>query len=177
MEQNSTINSQQELIASLEELMVKEFRTLQSLVNIARDERGILTKGDTEALMPIVEEKENLLDQLGVLEDSRHMVIEEIAQKFELDPGNAKVVDILPKIDQNTAKRIDRLSEGILTLSDENRDLNLGNQALAATSLELMEAVKSFILSFYEPPETYDSFGRKPTKESNTIIRDIDQKA
>ena len=105
------------------------------------------------------------------------MVIEEIAQKFELDPGNAKVVDILPKIDQNTAKRIDRLSEGILTLSDENRDLNLGNQALAATSLELMEAVKSFILSFYEPPETYDSFGRKPTKESNTIIRDIDQKA
>lgn len=169
-------NIHQDLIDSLEELMVKQFRNLQSLVKITRQEREALTKGDSETLKPLVEEKDTILDQLGILEDSRHMIIDEIAHHLEIEVENVKIPLILEKIDPVTSERIGKLSQGIKALVEETTDLNLGNQALAANTLDWLEATQSFLLSFYTPPDTYDSFGKKPQGVNNILLRDIDHK-
>jgi flagellar biosynthesis/type III secretory pathway chaperone len=170
-------NLKQELVASLEELMVKQFRNLQSLIKLTQQEREALTKGDSKTLKPIVEEKETILDQLGVLEDSRHMIIDEIAQSLNIEVEDTKIPVILENIDKTTAERIDKLSQCIKTLVEEIGELNLGNQALAANTLNWLEATQSFLISFYSQPDTYDSFGKKPNGHQSILLKDIDQKA
>lgn len=166
----------QELIASLEELLVKQFRTLQSLVNITRREREVLIKSDADALIILVEEKDSLLSQMESLEASRRIVTIDLAKVFQIDPQSTKVKEILPFIDSDAAERIERLIEGIYTLYDENRELNLGNQALAQNTLKWLDHAQAFLLSFYSTPETYDNKGRKPSGTSMRI-QEIEKKA
>ena len=61
----------EEQLSLLEETLVSEFRLLQSLIEITQKESSALLKGSHSILMPIVENKEAILDQLGALEDTR----------------------------------------------------------------------------------------------------------
>jgi flagellar biosynthesis/type III secretory pathway chaperone len=167
---------QQDLISSFEELMVKQFRALQDFVTISRRERLILTKGDSKALVILVDEKEKSLEHLSIMEDSLHMVMEEIYKNLGLDSKKMNIAEILTHIDSPTAEKINRLRDGIISLSDEARDLNLTNRALAMTNLQWLDSAQKIMLEFYSAPETYNAFGRKPA-ESTIFIRELDRKA
>lgn len=166
---------QQDLISSFEELMVKQFRALQDFVAISRKERLILTKGDSKALILLVDEKEKSLEHLSIMEDSLHMVMEEIYKNLGLDTKNMNVSEVLTRINAGTAEKINRLRDGIISLSDEARDLNLTNRALAMTNLQWLDSAQKILLEFYSAPETYNAFGRKPSA-STIFIRDLDRK-
>ena len=126
----------QDFTASLEELLVMQFRSLQSLTQITNRERVALSKGDANGLIPLTKEKESLLEQIEIVEDSQHMVLEEIGKILEIRKKVSLSEDILPRLEPDLAIRIIRLRNGIMTLYDEVRDLNRFNQALTRNSLE-----------------------------------------
>ena len=95
-----------------------------------------LSKGDANGLVPLTKEKESILEQIEIVEDSQHMVLEEIGKILEISKKVSVSEDILPRLDPDPAKRIIRLRNGIMTLYDEVRDLNRGNQALARNNLD-----------------------------------------
>jgi flagellar biosynthesis/type III secretory pathway chaperone len=145
----------QELLNSLENVLVQEFRTLQSLIVATKQERILLNKKDPDAIMMIVEEKEGLLDQFGLLEEKRRMYITSIASELKIKLTSVTLNEIYPGLDTIESDRLHRLNDGVTMLVQQSRDLNYGNQALARTALDWLISAQSFLLSLTNPSESY----------------------
>ncbi len=59
----------QEIMSAMEAIMVNEFRVCQSLLTLLQQERQALVQKDVETLSHLVEQKESLLDELGVMKN------------------------------------------------------------------------------------------------------------
>lgn len=169
-------NAIQKQLALLETVLVNEFRTCQSLKNVVSGERSALTKGDVPKLGDLVEEKEVLLDQLGQIEDERRMMVQELNQAYGANLEIPTVFDLLPRLDSATAGRLGRLCDGISTVVGQVRQYNNGNQALASSALERVDAVQNYLLSLIQVPSNYQPPGTHPVPEQ-TVVWDYDQKA
>ena len=147
------------LIYDLEDLLVQEFRACQTLLSLTKDERLALARSDVEALSALVEQKESMLDELAQIEDHRRMVVQEIARRLPLPAPNPAVAELAAVLEPELGGRIDRLRNGINTLSSEIRELSSGNRALAASALERTDAVQSLLLDILRPSLNYQPPG------------------
>lgn len=162
MEHNPQV---QDLLNSLENVLVQEFRTLQSLITATKQERVLLNKKDPDAIMLIVEEKEGLLDQFGILEEKRRMFITSIATELNIKLRNVSLFELYTGLDSDESERLQRLNDGIKMLVQQSRELNYGNQALARTALDWLISAQSFLLNIANPPEGYYPPGVKPSAD------------
>jgi flagellar biosynthesis/type III secretory pathway chaperone len=153
------------LIVSLEDILVQEFRAVQTLITITRDERQHLPTTDADILMALVEKKENLLDEMGLLEEKRRTTIQEIAASFGVQMKTSSVKELFPYLDPGTEGRLNRLSEGIASLVTQARDLNHGNHAMAGTSIEWLESTRAFLYGHYQNQVSYQPPGATPSVE------------
>lgn len=147
------------LLTVLEDYLVQEFRLMQNLIEITRQERTFFPAGKADALMAVVETKESVLDQLTLLEEKRRTVLQELGRELGLQLKSSSLSEILPWIDSSTAGRLNRLSEGISMLVGQARDLNYGNRAMATTALDWIESTKAFIFGFYQKQMSYNPPG------------------
>lgn len=168
--------STQELLTSLEDNLVKEFRTLQSLVNLTRSERTALLEGNADNLLNLVEEKESVLDQLGLVEDSRRMTSHQLSQEIGIQTQTYSLAELVPALEPAVGNRLKRLQEGITVLAEQARELNTGNKALAMTKSEVLDATQAFLLSLFMTPAGYRPPGASP--EKNLIpVWDVEHRA
>jgi flagellar biosynthesis/type III secretory pathway chaperone len=152
----------EEELVQLEETLVSEFRLLQSLLEVTQKESSALLKGSQSILMPIVEDKEAILDQLGVLEETRQKVTQSLSSSFGISTQQPVTIKaLLPHIDEERAQRIRRLCDGILALSEQQRGLNLNVSTMAQSWIEMIHSTQAYLLSFYQTPVTYQPPGLK----------------
>jgi flagellar biosynthesis/type III secretory pathway chaperone len=151
----------EEQLSLLEETLVSEFRLLQSLIEITQKESSALLKGSHSILMPIVENKEAILDQLGALEDARQKISQTLAHSFGIDAQSATIQSLLPHVESERAGRMRRLCDGILALSEQERGLNLNVSTMAQSWIEMIHSTQAYLLSFYQSPATYQPPGVK----------------
>ncbi|HEX7976165.1 MAG TPA: flagellar protein FlgN [Anaerolineales bacterium] len=140
------IKKTQGLLDSLEDQLVKEFRSCQSLYILTKEERLALSLNNVQDLSSLVERKLALVDELVQLEQARHTVTREMGDALGLKHPSPGVSDILSSLDQDAAHRLSRLLEGILAVTGYVRDLTQGNQALTETALEQTHAAQAFLL-------------------------------
>lgn len=171
METNPQI---QEALKTLENVMVRQFRLLQELLDLSREEREALTHSDAEMLMPTVERKEALLDQIVLLEDQRRMQVEVLSHYLNVSEAQTSILSLLPHIPSPRSERIQRLSEGILSLATQIRDINSHNTLLINNALEWVASAQEFILSLYtQPTGHYGPMGYPPAHP--TVSGEINQ--
>jgi len=166
MENNPKV---QELLNSLENVLVQEFRILQSLITATKQERILLNKKDPDAIMMIVEEKEGLLDQFGLLEEKRRMFITSIATELNIKLKYVSLNELYPGLGTNESDQLQRINDGISMLVQQSRDLNYGNQALARTALDWLISAQSFLLHLTNPSDEYLAPGMKHSLERTTF--------
>ncbi len=148
----------QELMTALEDFLVKEFRVLQTLLNLSREERQALTKNDAMRLVTLTEEKEAILDELGQLDEGRKTVSESLAVMLAVPAST--LTALFPHLESAAAERLGRLSEGITTLIQQSKEINQGNQALAAYKIEYLDAAQAYLLDLVQPPVGYYPSGK-----------------
>jgi flagellar biosynthesis/type III secretory pathway chaperone len=165
-----------ELLITLEDLLVREFRTLQTLIALTKEERSRFKSKDSASLMELVEQKESILDQMGLIEDSRRMVTQDLARVLGMPGQSSTLHDVLSRVEPMVQDRLKRLNEGILMLVEQARDLNYGNRALAAATLEWVELTQAFLYNCYLPQMGYRPPGAAPSLEQVTIS-EINHKA
>ena len=141
-------------LMELEHLLVKQFRTLQELLEVSQKERAQLLSGD-EKIMRVVEDKEVLLDQLGLIDDSRRKVVQDLSLALKIQSDSGSVGSLLPHLGRDDANRVGRLAEGIVTLAGQTRELNQENQALAIIKLDWIKAAQSVFFGILEPDIDY----------------------
>lgn len=154
-------------ILNLEKLLVQEFRLLQKLVEITQKERSVLLSGG-EAVLQLTEDKEVLLDQLGILNDSRRKVTEDLAVALKITKDYCSVKELLPYLDQDTATRINRMAEGISNLVVQARELNMSNYTLANVKIDLLKATQAFLINLAQPEVDYRPSGTLPVSRETT---------
>ncbi len=143
-----------EYLIELEDTLVEQFRQIQRLIELTMSERqALLENGDD--LMRIVEEKEVLLDRLGVLEDNRRKAVQKLALERGIRSDETSIAELLPFLEENDARRVSRLVEGITSLAREARQLNDYNQALAVTRLDWLQSAQVFLVGAVQPEPVY----------------------
>lgn len=141
---------------ALEETLVRQFRVLQEMIELTRKERASLLS-DPDLVLRVVEDKEALLDNLGVLEDRCRKIVQELSLAVELRSEDTSIQALLPYLRPEEAYRIKNLSEGISGLASQARELTRANQALALSKLEWLKATQSFLISIFQPDSGYRS--------------------
>lgn len=164
------------LLTSLESLLVKEFRTLQTLLALTNDERAALTSYDCEALVKLVEHKEILLDELGRMENQRQTTLHELLQIARQQCAFPTPAELLAFLDTAAAGRIARLQEGMTIVSTKIRELTPGNQVLATTAIERLDATQTFLLKLFQPSPAYQPAYYVPVLQP-AMTFDIDRPA
>ncbi|KAA3648390.1 MAG: flagellar protein FlgN [Chloroflexi bacterium] len=164
-----------DLLTTLEDLMVREFRGFQQLLSLTKEERSALSEADTDNLIVLVEEKESVLDELGKINDARRMTTDQLAQSTGLPPEEARISGILPKIENAIAERLRRLQEGTLTIAQEIRALTSGNLALASTGMDQTGALQGFLVGLAQSNQDYRP-NIRPEGEGPVVL-EIDQQA
>lgn len=157
-------------LKNLEDLLVKQFRTLQNLIDLTKKERQRMLENDGGKVMQVVEEKEAVLDQLSLLEDARRKFVQSLALQVDLHSEQTSVAELLPFLPEASAERIYRLSEGITTLVNQARDLSYGNQALAYSRLEWMKALQGFIVQTISLDSDYRPAGASPGARESVAL-------
>jgi flagellar biosynthesis/type III secretory pathway chaperone len=156
-----------ENLMELESILVRQFRSLQDLIEKTRLERKLLLSGDN-TIMRVVEDKEALLDQLGLIEDNRRKLVQNLSLAKGLHSESTSIGELLPYLQEDIAERISRLIEGITTLAVQARDLNRANQALSSTKLEWLKATQSFLIRITQPEIGYRPPGCPPAYQRTT---------
>ena len=161
-------------VHSLEQQMVKEFRVLQRLVEITKEERTALDDPFVSNLMSIVEEKESTIDELVRLEDAFRMCVDQCAQDLEISSPDVKLEHLLPHFDSSTVAKFDQLQNGIMMMLAELKSQTAKNMALANIGLERSQSLQSFLIDLLNnnvenglPPEY---------SHAETIGWELDQK-
>ncbi|PWH18095.1 MAG: hypothetical protein DDG59_06945 [Anaerolineae bacterium] len=164
------------LAATLEELLVQEFRACQSLHQLTKEERQALSKNDLSSLEVILEQKEVVLDELGQIEDRRRMVTQNLGDQVGLKDPNPTITAICQKLNNETGRRIKHLKDGISALAEEVKILTSGNHALALIALERVDALQTILIDSFRPSLTYDRPGAKSSNNFD-MVWDVDQRA
>jgi flagellar biosynthesis/type III secretory pathway chaperone len=170
----STSVSVQESLAALEDLLVQEFRILQVLINLTREERQLIGKKDVAALMQVVEQKESTLDQFNLMEDSRRNLAREISIGTGFTTQTYSLGELLPALEPQIGARLGRLSEGIAILANQARDLNHGNRVMATSVLEWLGTTQAFLFRSIQPEVGYHN-PRAIHKVEPVYALDVDQ--
>ncbi len=140
----------QHLLETLEDLLVKEFRSLQNLVALTKEERRVLSAyNQPQELLSVVEQKEALLDELGKLEDATRILTVHWANHTQSGSSNASatVGEIIAAQPAALSERLGRLRAGIRTLAKDMHDLNRGNQLLVSAGLDRTLGLQQFLFN------------------------------
>jgi hypothetical protein len=155
-------------LAVLEDLLVREFRACQALHELTKDERRLLATGHVEDLMKLVERKEAQLGEMSDLEGRRQALVDDLNRSCGLQSGSATLADLLRVLPPDSAGRLGRLGEGILTLLVDVRDMTHGNRAIATTAIERADAIQAFLLSIYQQQGDLLTRGTAPLPDLST---------
>lgn len=164
------------LAATLEDLLVQEFRACQSLHQLTKDERQALSKNDLSGLEVILEQKEVVLDELGQIEDRRRMVTQILGDQVGLEHTNPTLTAICQGLNNEIGRRIRNVKEGISALAEEIKIMTSGNHALAIIALERVDALQTILIDSFRPSLTYERPGTKASTNFD-VVWDVDQRA
>lgn len=159
-------NGTHDLLETLEEQLVKEFRVCTRLRDLTRDERAALVVNNVEALSVLVEHKEAALDELGRLDDARRSVTDRLAALLNVHEPSFSIARLLTALEPAVAEKFARLREGILAVMNQISELTQGNRMLAASALERNAALQMFLLDQFQPLEGYAPPGLRLAAES-----------
>jgi hypothetical protein len=154
----------QDLLDSLEAILVNTFRLCESLHQITLRERQTLLESKANELISITREKGMIVTEMESNEEARQVITDELTRVLGLEGKADNLSELLGKVDApiDTSK-ITRIQQGILTLQAEIREINNGNYALATLNVQRLEAVQEYIVGLFTPPVYYRPTIKMPT--------------
>ena len=156
---------------ALEGLLVQEFRTSQVLHYLTKDERGALSSGDIPRLLALTEQKENALNELIQLENARQVMLQSLVAMLAIDMAphtSPALVDLIPTIQPDEAKRLVHLQEGIIVVMDQVREMTQGNRALADYALQRASTLQTRLFDLWRYSANSQSGETLPSVEDKS---------
>ncbi len=131
------------LLASLESLLVKEFRAYQRLLTLKREESQALSSFTMENLSQLEENIEAHYGEIDQLQNQRQVILAKVASQFEFETQSPAINELCARLDPEASDRVNRLQEGITAIRDQIRQLTNRNAAITPPILRKPKALDS----------------------------------
>jgi len=141
---------QQENLTLLEELLVREFRSCQSIFLFLKEERILLLNEDFSHLNKFIAKIEYQLDEMNKIGEKCRMVVVHLAINIGLQTQSPRLTDILNELEDDIRDRLRHLYEGIITLVRNIRNLIQLNQSLVIKGSKRVDILQTNILDLFQ---------------------------
>jgi flagellar biosynthesis/type III secretory pathway chaperone len=124
----------QQLLGVIEE----ESDIYRSMLTVIDKESKAAIRSDVIALTAAGEEKENILVKLGLIENQRRRVVNEMADALGYPPGDFTITKISQLMGEPFAGRLNKAGDELLTVLNTVKAANCRNKLLFEHSRELL---------------------------------------
>lgn len=135
-------------------LLEAESSQLKKFLDLLEREETILISGNTDALLPITQEKDERYRQLQQLHDDRSM----LASRYSRGNGNGNGNAMMRSLFAGMPKALARWDE-VLSLAVRAQERNHVNGQLITRHMQHNQAALSVLLAAADHPQLYDAGG------------------
>lgn len=144
------------LMENLIDVLDKESREYEGLLELSMRKTGVIIEGDLEKLQTITDEEQELVSRIHNLEKVRDDVTADIANVLNKDVAEIKLPSLIARLEGRPAEQKllaaahDKLKKAVYSLQKVNEQ----NRELIANALELVEFDMTVIQAMRTAPET-----------------------
>lgn len=126
------------LINELLRVIGRESEIYRSMLAVIEKERKAAVQSDLTVLNIAAEEKEDILVNLGIVEEQRTRLVTEMAETLGYPPREITITMISQVVGEPFAGRLRRAGNDLSTVLNSVKDANHSNKQLFAHSIELL---------------------------------------
>lgn len=150
-----------EYFAYLLEGFKRELELQRELLDIARKKENLLVTNNIEALVPLLEQEEDLVFQTCSVEKRLKNIWTELTERFFPDAGDMSLSKVIELADEDLREDFQKVREELTMVVRELRELNRRNAILIEDILNYISVVFSLLLRETERQENpYGSLRR-----------------
>jgi len=156
----------EKIIEELIQVCSKEIDAFNKLLKTLHSKQRAIVEGELERLKNHVEVENKIVDETRDLEAQRVARTQDLAKQLSLN-GNPKLSEIIEKVEERYAQRLQEQRDLLRTAIEQIHDLNENNQFLINYSLQFIETNMNLLLAGKEEKKFYRQDG-KVQKESQS---------
>lgn len=156
----------EKIIEELIHVCSKEIDAFNKLLETLHSKQRAIVEGELERLKNHVEDENKIVDETRALEAQRVAHTQDLAQQLSLN-GNPKLSEIIEKVEERYAQRLQEQRDLLRTVIEQIHDLNENNQFLINYSLQFIETNMNLLLAGKDEKKFYRQDG-KVQKESQS---------
>ena len=114
------------LMENLEDILDRESKEYEDLLEVSLKKSSVIVKGDLEALNAITEEEQQAVVRINRLDKEREKIMNDVARVLNMDVKELKLSDLLqvlerrPQERQKFAASYDRVKRAVLRMKEVN---------------------------------------------------------
>ena len=132
-------------------LLLEQKGALSNLLELSKEERRIIIKGETEKLEGIVRLELRELSKLGAIEKKRAGLHKAIAQELNIPDDNITVSAIAERAKDDEREAIKKLQTDLNDMIRQHTDINKENRELVQAHIEYTEAMLELVVDSEDP--------------------------
>lgn len=164
------------MLMNLSTILEDEVKTYGKLLDLFREERNSIVRGEVDNLNDMVSKTEGLILKNKELEERRQTVMESLSKYFHLPAGELNISGLSKLVNEPFTSRYTGYRERLLIIIRELDEINKGNANLIKYALDLMnDSLKLFFSGEEDVPLYNREAGKVEDRCERTKI--LDRKA
>ena len=132
-------------------LLIEQKGVLENMLELSREERGIIISGEAELLEGVVRKEIRELSKLGAIEKKRLALHKVIGAEIGLPEEDITVSAIARRVEPDERETLKRLQKELTALVDGHTGLNQENRELIKAHIEYSEAILDLLVDSEDP--------------------------
>ena len=138
-------------ISDLCSLLIEQKSVLETMLDLAREERSIIVSGEAELLEDVVRREFRELSKLGAIEKKRLKLHVVLSAEFGLPEKDITVSAIAERADPVERVALVKLQTELRALIDKHSEINKENRQLINAHMEYSEMVMNLMVGTEDP--------------------------
>jgi flagellar biosynthesis/type III secretory pathway chaperone len=150
----------QAIIEELIVIMSKEIEAFNDLLGTLHLKQRAIVEGEVERLNQTVQDETKLARETKALEGERIERTRELAKKLHIKNANPRLTEIIEKVEEQYAHRLQEQRDLLRSLVEKIHNLNQGNQFLLNYSLKFVEKTMEILFNGNDKSSLYKKDGQ-----------------
>jgi flagellar biosynthesis/type III secretory pathway chaperone len=120
---------------NLIDVLEKQLELYTDSLDISRNKKDVLITGNIDSLKAFTKQEESLIFNLGKLEQKRQAIVREIGKQYGLSGKTLSLTAVSELADEESAQRLEALSEELVAVFQQMAPLTLTNTRLIEQAL------------------------------------------
>ena len=165
-----------ELLKKLIQILKKEYREYQKLLELAEEKKDALVANDIDVLSSLLNNEEEILETINQFDAAREDIIIELSTELDLVSSEINYSQLIEHLPDKWVNKLKPVREKLLTTINELHELNESNKMLINEAIKLNNLTYKSIAQIIEPNN--NTYNRETTgKSDNSTTHIMDRKA